>query len=142
MLIAGTTGALAQSKKPDDIVGIWESDNLKIDMFNAGPEYNARLLWGDKVVEADGKTFKLDAHNPDPSLRSRSLKGIVLIKGLTWKDGKYTGGTLYDGRSGQSYNCDAEVAEGELRLRGYVGVSLLGRTVVFRRASAASGSKS
>lgn len=138
ILIGQATGAFSQSKMPNDIIGTWqnEQNTLKLEFFNAGSEYNARLVWGDRVVEPDGKTFKLDANNPDPSLRSRSLQGIVLIKGLTWKGGQWTGGTFYAAPTGQTYNCEADIAEGKLHMRGYIGTPLFGQTQVFTRVSA------
>jgi uncharacterized protein (DUF2147 family) len=88
---------------------------------------------GDRVVEKDGKTFKLDSRNPDPALRSRSTERIVLIKGLTWANGYYTGGSFYDASSGKSYRCKAEIKDSKLELRGYLGVSLLDRTLTLNR---------
>jgi len=39
---------------------------------------------------------QLDAHNPDPALRRRSLLGVVLLQGFRYDDGAWTGGTIYD----------------------------------------------
>lgn len=138
-IVVGAPAARVLAAQPDEIVGTWESESntLKLEFFNAGPEYNARLLWGNRVVEADGTTFKQDALNPDPSLRSRSLKGILMVKGLVYQNGEWTGGTAYDASSGRTYDSKAEIVDGKLHMRGYIGVSLLGQTVVFRRVASA-----
>jgi uncharacterized protein (DUF2147 family) len=135
MLVLLSVGALAQSVKAEDIVGTWEATNkhLKLEMFNAGQEYDARLLYGNKVVESDGVTFKQDSKNPDPSLRSRSLKAIVFVKGLVWDKDQWTGGTIYDGSTGKTYKCKAEIKDGNLHLRGYLDLSAFGQTVILER---------
>ena len=127
--------AFAQKSQPQDIVGIWQAEDghLKLEMFTVGNEYNAKLLFGSKDVESDGVTFKLDTNNPDPALRSRSLKGIVFVKGLSWQNGHWSGGTIYDATSGKTYSCQAEIVDGKMRLRGYLGVPLFGETIVFIR---------
>lgn len=127
--------AFAQSAK--DIVGTWESENggLRFEMFDAGSQFHARLLYGNQLVEADNVTFFKDTKNPDPTLRSRSLKHIILIRGLTWKGGEWVDGSFYDARSGTTYSCNAKIVDGKLHMRGYVGISLLGQTIVFRRLS-------
>lgn len=79
-----TLTAHAQHAPADGIVGIWEADDgsVKLDMYKAGAAFEARLLYGSQVVESDNVTFKLDTRNPDPALRSRSLKNIVFLSGL------------------------------------------------------------
>jgi len=126
---------LADQSGSDAIVGTWEADDgsVKIDMYKAGGEYQARLLYGNQVMEADSITFKKDGKNPDETLRSRSLEKIKLLWGLRWDDGAWTGGSIYDASSGRTYNCKAELQDGKMLMRGYLGVSLLGQTQVFHR---------
>jgi len=120
----------------DAIVGTWEADDgtVKLDMFKNGTEFQARMLYGNEIVEADNLTFKKDAKNPDPALRSRSLKNIVFITGLRWGDGEWSGGTIYDASSGRTYNCKATVKGGKMHLRGYMGLPAMGQTRSFHRA--------
>jgi len=75
-----------------------------------------------------------DLHNPDPALRSRSLCGLRIGDDFTQIDLRHAeGGHLYDPRSGQTYS-GSITAEGDtLRLRGYLGIKLLGRTETWRR---------
>jgi uncharacterized protein (DUF2147 family) len=130
-------GAFAQASSPDEIIGVWESEdgNVKFEMFDAGGIYAARMIYGVRLVEADGKTFKKDILNPDPMLRSRSLEGIVFLNDLKWDAGerRWEGGSLYDGSSGRTYSGRASLVNGKLELRGYMGTPLLGQTMVLRR---------
>lgn len=127
--------AHAQQASSDAIVGAWEADDgsVKLEMYKAGSEFEARLLYGNQVVESDNVTFKLDTKNPNPALRSRSLKNIVFLSGLRWEDGEWTGGSLYDGSSGRTYTCKVTIKDGKMYLRGYLGISALGQTKVFHR---------
>ncbi|MBR0897777.1 DUF2147 domain-containing protein [Bradyrhizobium tropiciagri] len=131
-----TPAADAEPSPADALVGIWEADDgtVKLDMFKAGSEFQARMLYGNEIVEADNVTFKKDTKNPDAALRSRSLKNIVFITGLRWSDGEWSGGTIYDASSGRTYNCKAEINNGKMGLRGYMGIPAMGQTRTFHRA--------
>ncbi|PCD04801.1 hypothetical protein COC42_08490 [Sphingomonas spermidinifaciens] len=129
--------AAAQAGAPPSIAGVWEAEDgrMKIEMFEAGGSYSGRLLWGRRAVEADGRTFKRDVHNPDPTLRGRSLERITILQNLKWdaKDARWEGGSLYDGTSGRSLSAHMRLVQGKLEMRGYMGSPMLGRTLVFRR---------
>jgi uncharacterized protein (DUF2147 family) len=131
-----TMTGFAQRQSTDEILGTWEADDgsVKLDMFKNGSELQAHLLYGNQLVEADGVTFKQDAKNPDPTLRSRSMKNVVFIWGLHWDDGQWKGGSLYDGSSGRTYKCKVELKDGKMYLRGYLGMSVLGQTRILHRA--------
>jgi len=137
MSLFPTLAAVAQRPPTDAIIGTWEADDgtVKLEMYKAGSEFQARLLYGNEVVERDNVTFKKDTKNPDPAMRSRSLKNIVFVWGLRWDDGKWSDGALYDGSSGRTYRCTVEVKDGKMHLRGYLGVSLLGQTRAFHRVN-------
>jgi uncharacterized protein (DUF2147 family) len=130
-----TPAAHAEPAPSDALVGIWEADDgtVKLDMFKAGSEFQARMLYGNEIVEADNITFKKDTKNPDPAQRSRSLKNIVVVTSLRWGDGDWSGGSIYDASSGRTYNCKATVKDGKMYLRGYLGISAMGQTRTFHR---------
>lgn len=129
---------LAQEHEADAVVGIWQADDgtVKFDIYKNSGEVQARLLYGNELVEADNVTFKKDAKNPDPAMRSRSMKNVVFIWGLHWDGSQWTGGSLYDGSSGRTYSCQVQIKDGKLYLRGYLGLPVMGQTKVFHRAHA------
>jgi uncharacterized protein (DUF2147 family) len=142
MLAAGLSGlplagALAQAAVPGEIVGVWETENrnLKLEMFDAGGTYAARVIYGARLMEADGQTFKKDTQNPDPALRDRSLQGIVFLSNLKWNaaEGRWDDGAIYDASSGRTLSAQVTLAGGKMELRGYMGTPLLGQTVVLQR---------
>lgn len=75
-----------------------------------------------------------DVHNPDPSLRTRALCDLQIGSGFRIDDAAHASqGQLYDPRSGNTYRGKMALEGGVLKLRGYIGISLLGRTETWRR---------
>jgi uncharacterized protein (DUF2147 family) len=72
---------------------------------------------------------RTDLNNPEPALRERAIAGLAIVAGLRRDGDRWTGGTIYDPESGNTYSVRAEVDdEGLLRIRGYIGSPLFGRT--------------
>lgn len=46
--------SFAQKLPADQITGIWQCDDYKIEVFKAGNIYSAKLLWSKEMFEADG----------------------------------------------------------------------------------------
>ena len=76
-----------------------------------------------------------DLENPDPNLRSRSLLGLEVGDGLRKEDLRKKGalwqGRIYDPRSGTWYKSRLSIVDGQLNIRGYIGMPMLGQTRVF-----------
>lgn len=132
LMLAFTATGKAQTGE-NAIIGTWESDkkDVRLEFFKSGNEYQARLLWGNQIVESDGKTSKKDTKNPDRNLCSRNIIGITSVTGLKWDNDEYTGGKIYNPPSGDTYKCKVWIKDGKLNLRGYLGFSLLGQTATF-----------
>ena len=81
---------------------------------------------------------KLDMKNPNPALRKKPLCELEIGRGfqLAGPD-QAKGGMLYDPESGKRYHGEMASAGDELKLRGYVGIALFGRTEVWHRTQAA-----
>jgi uncharacterized protein (DUF2147 family) len=80
---------------------------------------------------------RIDAQNPDASLRSRTLCGVRIGEAFQLKTPtRAEGGRLYDPKSGKTYRGLMESHGNDLNLRGYIGFSLLGRTEKWSRTAA------
>jgi|HubBroStandDraft_2_1064218.scaffolds.fasta_scaffold862748_1 uncharacterized protein (DUF2147 family) len=78
-----------------------------------------------------------DGKNPDRSLKSRLLCGLGLGKDFEMIDSSHArGGKIYDPDSGNTYDATMVSDGSQLKLRGYVGVPLFGRTEVWHRTDA------
>jgi uncharacterized protein (DUF2147 family) len=129
-------GSLMAQNNQDAIIGTWETDakDAKMEIFKSGDYYYyGKLLWGNKVVEADGTTSKRDSKNPNEKLRTRDIIGITNLTGLKFDDGDYVDGKIYDPPSGKTYDCKAWLKNGKLHLRGYIGLLMLGKTAIWHK---------
>ncbi len=83
-----------------------------------------------------------DRHNPDRALRTRALCGLQIGSGFK-PEGADTasGGSLYDPVSGKTYSGRISLDGDRLKLRGYIGVPLFGRTETWTRVPAISACK-
>ena len=67
--------------------------------------------------------------------KNKPVLGMMILNGLK-RDGKeWTGGEILDPNNGKTYKCKMSVDESgkKLNVRGFIGVSLLGRTQVWLR---------
>lgn len=138
LMMVVSQAAFAQSLPADKITGIWLSTDseigLKFEIFKSDGKYYGKLLWASNMYEADGTTPKKDFNNPDRALQSRSRRGIVNVTNLTYKDGAYTDGKLYNPSDGDTYSLNAKLkSDDSLEFRGYIGISLFGKTMNFKR---------
>ena len=78
---------------------------------------------------------RLDAKNPDSARRQLLLKGQVILHDMGYDgQGAWSGGTIYDPDSGSTYKALLKLnADGTLKVRGYIGFSLLGRNELWTR---------
>jgi uncharacterized protein (DUF2147 family) len=124
----------------DDINGIWmtESRQSMVQVYRIGDKYFGKVYWLKFPNDPDNGKPKVDKKNPDPKLRSRAILGLQLVNNFTYdsKEKEWGGGTIYDPKSGNTYNCKATMMDkNTLKVRGYVGFSWmgLGRTEVWKK---------
>ena len=70
---------------------------------------------------------------PNPALRERDVLGVELFTNFIFKDGTYEDGKIYDPESGKTYDCKMSFSGKSLKVRGYIGITLFGRTEMFER---------
>ncbi len=119
----------------DAILGKWLTAGGKsvVEIFKCGNEYCGKIIWLKEPLDKDGKE-KLDTKNPDESKRNRKIVGLQILSGFKYKgDNKWGGGRIYDPEKGKTYKCKAKLEGNNLKLRGYIGFSLIGRTTAWTR---------
>lgn len=130
-----TTAMSAWAQQATDIIGTWlnEEGDAKIEVYKQGEAFFGKIVWIDDFANLP-KERQLDSENPDPKLRTRSKMGMVLMHDLVFDEDEWTDGQIYDARSGKLYSLTATLdGIDKLNLRGYVGVSLFGRTSSWTR---------
>lgn len=128
------SGAVFAQK--DRIEGVWynQEKTAKIEIYKAkNTKFYGKIVWL-KEPEKNGKP-KVDENNPDKTKRNDPLLGLLVLKGFE-KDGEdgYEDGTIYDPKNGKTYSCIITHKGDKLDVRGYVGISWIGRTAVWTKA--------
>ncbi|OEK04987.1 DUF2147 domain-containing protein [Roseivirga misakiensis] len=119
----------------DEILGVWLTDKgrAKIEIYKENGKYNGKIIWLKEPKNERGEA-KLDKENSDKSLRTRPIIGINLVQGFTFDgDDKWEGGEIYDPENGKTYSSYMRLKRGKLQVRGYLGITVFGRTVVWTR---------
>jgi uncharacterized protein (DUF2147 family) len=115
------------------IIGNWinaEGDGI-IEITLAKTKYVGTIIGTPDPIHNGRKDIK----NPDQKLRDRLLEGLTILKGFSYQEENlWSGGTIYDPNTGKTYKCKLSLNDdGTLKVRGYVGISLFGRTEVWKR---------
>jgi uncharacterized protein (DUF2147 family) len=130
LLIALSVPGFSQSGA-DAILGKWLTGTGKaqIEIYKTNNKYNGKIVWIKNPNTPEGKP-KLDIKNPEASLQSRQLLGLVNLTNFDYdKDGQYENGKIYDPESGKTYSCEMTLKGNDnLNVRGYIGFSFIGRT--------------
>ena len=132
-------GAPARSGA-DDVHGLWvdhdESDQQKVAVWieDCGSLLCGRIFWLKKPMTASGRP-KRDRHNPDAALRDRPLCGLRILSGFRRaKENTWAEGQIYNPDDGRTYSSTMTLgSDGALEVRGYLGISLIGKTVAWVR---------
>ncbi|WP_432713843.1 DUF2147 domain-containing protein [Pedobacter sp.] len=133
LLTAISFSGFSQSK--DAILGQWvnPSGEAHIDIYKKGDKYFGKIVWLKNPKDEKGNV-KLDAKNPDAALKTKPILGQEMLKNFVYEDGKWTDGKIYDAKSGKTYSCNITPVEmNKISIRGYIGVSLFGRSETWSR---------
>jgi uncharacterized protein (DUF2147 family) len=119
-----------QTVNKDAVLGEWlaESKDGKVLIYKQGEKFFGKISWGKDGGE------KRDVNNPDDKLKTQPIIGSVILKGFEFTGKSWENGTIYDPNNGKTYSCNIKIKKpNELEIRGYIGISLLGRTTVWTK---------
>jgi uncharacterized protein (DUF2147 family) len=130
--------ALKSQTKADDILGIWVTagkEPAKIQIYKSGDKYYGKIVWLKKPVDNDKP--KVDGNNPDKSKRNNPVIGLVLLSGFQFDgDDEWKDGDIYGPENGKTYDSYLYLkGKNTLKVRGYIGISLFGRTETWTRVN-------
>ena len=138
--IAALHAAPASATEPASPIGLWKT----IDDKSGSPRAIVR------IYEQDGKLFGRIERSFTPGAENRVCEectderknqpiiGLIIIRNIRSKDDEYTGGDILDPDTGTVYRCKFHLDQNGSRLivRGYIGISLLGRSQTWQRQDA------
>jgi uncharacterized protein (DUF2147 family) len=137
------SAGIAFAENPDAIIGEWYTAEGKsvVEIYKCGELYCGKIIWLKNPKTDEGKE-KTDMKNPDESKRGNRLMGLDILSGFRYKgENSWQDGKIYDPKNGKTYSCKMKLDGSELKVRGYIGFSLLGRTTVWTRKSCPSNSQ-
>ncbi len=120
----------------DKLLGVWEPSHGKarVKVTKVGTKYYGKIVWLREPNYPDGSK-KVDKNNPDSKMHETPLLGYSLLKDFEYSGKKtWSNGTIYDPENGSTYNCTIKLTnENTIEVRGYIGVSAIGRTDTWTR---------
>ena len=142
VVCVGALATIAAAQPGPSAEGRWltAKQNGIVEIFRCTDDDTlcGRLLWF-RIKRDDPNQEGLDTANPKSELRNRPLCDLVFMTGFKpaapgiWEDGR-----VYDTDDGNTYGGAMRLQpDGTLRLRGYIGIPLIGGSQVWTRHTGA-----
>lgn len=137
LMLLLSLSTISYANNPDAILGFWKTGegNAVVQIYKQGDKYFGKIATIKEPNDpATGKP-KLDIKNNNKQLQTRPLLGLVnlrdfkFIRQNLWKEGN-----IYDPKTGNDYSCKITMIDNNtIEVRGYMGISLIGRTDTWKR---------
>ena len=132
------SGISKAQENANDILGTWLTpgkDPAKVQIYKSVEKFYGKIIWLQNAT--DNSNPKVDINNPDKTKRTNPLIGLVILRDFKFNDDEeWRGGDIYDPESGKTYSSYMYLKDkNTLKLRGYVGISLFGRTETWTRVN-------
>jgi len=117
------------------IIGEWETfddkTNAKLSVVEI---YKTNDKYFGKITNLYEDSSDLVCEKCEGANKNKPIIGLVVLNNLEEDDDEYNNGTILDPNNGETYKCYIElITENKLKLRGYIGFSLIGRTQYWQR---------
>lgn len=138
ILVAGATFSQTGG---DRILGTYymktpdTGDESKVQIYKTSSgTYCGKVVWVKNPNNSDG-TPRRDEKNPDPKLRNRTADNLLVMKNLKYDDGEWVNGDLYNPNEGKWFKIKVNSidSKGDLDVRYYKGITLLGKSDTWKR---------
>jgi len=129
-VIAPSMGAQQQAA-----LGRWLSESGKgvVEIYPCADKLCGKLVWLADPIR-DGATA-VDRNNKDAAQKQRPLCGLMMLGDFRQLEANRWGdGWIYSPENGKTYRANMTLDGELLKLRGYIGIPLLGETQTWTRA--------
>jgi len=137
------TSLPALAEAGNEIMGVWNTTDNKgqVEIFKVNEKFHGKIVklkepnWPPDDEKGMGGKPKNDRNNPDHKLRDKPIVGLEIMNGFTYSGKKrWESGKIYDPDNGKTYKCKMTLTStNRLEVRGFIGISLIGRTDVWTR---------
>ncbi len=119
-----------------DVIGKWKTIDDEtgkpksiIEIYKDGDKYYGKIVQLLTEENKDGV-----CRTCETEYKNKNIIGLVILKDLEKDGDTYEDGEIMDPKNGKTYSCYIELVEpNKLKVRGYIGFSLLGRTQYWYR---------
>lgn len=139
MLLIVFTSIVLSAQQKDDIIGLWKNGEgtgvINIYKTTSG-HYAGKIVWLKEPIDPETGKPKLDKRNPDETKRSNPTLGLINMSGFSFNEEnkQWENGQIYDPKTGKDYSCKINQKDkNTIEVRGFVGISLFGRTDTWTR---------
>lgn len=125
-VLTGLSAAQLRAQEANDLIGIWMPSEgtayIKIFKEKGKEKYHGRIVWLKEPNDKDG--------NPKKDTKGNPVLNLLNLRDFEFADSKWTKGTIYDPKSGNTYYCTIEmVNKDKIEVRGSIdSYGLVGRT--------------
>ncbi len=118
------------------IFGKWENPdeetgeiNSIVEVYEKNGKAYAKIIEITEAIRRDDLCTKCEDEN-----KNKPILGMDILTGLSKNGNEWSGGQILDPKKGKIYDCAIELkSKNKLKIRGYLGVAFLGRTVYWNR---------
>ena len=131
LVVVGLFSSHAQS-----VVGKWKTVDDETGKAKSVVEiYQDNGMFYGKIIEIVDKNKQDKVCDGCEGVnKGKKIKGMLILESLKKEGSNWEGGTILDPNSGKVYKCILSIENPDkLKVRGYVGISLLGRTQYWHR---------
>jgi uncharacterized protein (DUF2147 family) len=119
------------------VLGRWLTEGGKshVQIYQCGAHLCGRIVWLREPNFPSGEA-KTDRKNPEQAKRNQPIIGLTMLWNMAKASdpGEWDSGRIYNPEDGETYKASMRLrADGKLQVRGYVGISLLGKTQIWER---------
>jgi uncharacterized protein (DUF2147 family) len=139
MALVAALAAANPAHAEDSPVGYWttidddgKTPSSVIQIYPKGKKLFGKIVQLIRPREKDPKCTACEG-----SRKNQRILGMEILRDFERDDDEWSGGHILDPRNGTEYKCYMQLLEGgkRLKVRGYVGIALLGRTQYWERAA-------
>ena len=132
---------IADEVNAQSVAGYWQTMDGKtkkpssiIHVYPQGQHYDGKVVKGSSLPDEQTSNLCIKCKGDE---KNKPIVGMVIVKNMSCFDGKCHSGTILDPRNGNIYHATMKLIEhgNFMKVRGYVGMPLFGKTVIWQRVS-------
>jgi uncharacterized protein (DUF2147 family) len=127
--LADSASPVGRWRTVDDATGKARS---VVEIVETDGELQGRIL---QLIDPPGGNMNPLCKKCEGERKDQPVVGMTFLWGLKHDDGQWSGGSILDPNNGKIYRAKASLIDGgsKLEVRGFIGISLIGRTQVWLR---------